>query len=79
VHLLITALAIDIDNERRAAAARHSIARSVRAAAGPPRSPVRRHLALGLAAVSRSSAGAVRRLDACLADDLAAGLASSAR
>lgn len=79
MHLLIPALATDIDNERRAAAARHSIARSVVAAAGPQRSPVRRRLALGLAAVSRTSAGAVRRLDACLADDLAAGLAPSSR
>lgn len=79
MHLLIPALANDIDNERRAAAARHSIVRFVGAAAGPQHSPVRRHLALGLAAVSRSSAGAVRRLDACLADDLAAGLASSSR
>lgn len=79
MHLLIPALANDIDTERRAAAGRHSIARSIRTAAGPQRSPVRRHLALGLAAVSRTSAGAVRRLDACLADDLAAGLASSTR
>lgn len=79
MHLLIAALAADIDTERRAAAARHSIARSARAAAGPQRSRVRWGLALALAAISRSSASAVRRLDACLADDLAAGLPSSAR
>lgn len=76
MHLLIPYLATDIVNERRADAARHSLARSV-GAPGLHRSPVRRRLALGLAAVSRSSAGAVRRLDACLADDLGRALAPS--
>jgi hypothetical protein len=43
--------------------------------AGP--SAVRRSTARVLAAVSRGSAAAVRRLDACVADDLGRALASS--
>ena len=38
---------------------------------------VRRRLALALASVSRASAAGVRRLDACLADDLVAHVAAS--
>lgn len=38
---------------------------------------VRRRLALGLATVSRASAAGVRRLDDCLADDLAAQFAAN--
>jgi hypothetical protein len=38
---------------------------------------VRRRLALGLASVSRASAAGVRRLDACLADDLVAHVAAN--
>lgn len=45
---------------------------------GRPR-PVRHAAALGLAAVSRISAGAVRRLDRCLADDLGRQLAAADR
>ena len=77
MHLLIPELARDIDHERHAAAARWTVERQLTAATGPRRSSARRRLALGLAAVSRTSAGAVRRLDACLADDLLATLASS--
>jgi hypothetical protein len=76
MHLLIQYLAKDIDDRRRADASRHLLThRGI--AAGPHRSAARRRLAIGLAAVSRASAGAVRRLDACLADDLAGQLASS--
>ena len=39
-------------------------------------SVVRRGLAVAFASISRGSAAAVRRLDACQADDLVAGLAS---
>jgi hypothetical protein len=39
-------------------------------------SVARRALAIGFASISRGSAAAVRRLDACQADDLVAGLAS---
>ncbi len=38
---------------------------------------VRRRLALVLASVSRASAGGVRRLDDCLADDLAGHFAAN--
>lgn len=77
MHLLIPVLARDIDNERQAAAVRSVMARQIASAVRPRSSSARRRLALGLAAVSRTSAGAVRRLDACLADDLIAKLASS--
>ena len=76
VHLLIPILAMEYEQERRAAARKWAIERQV-PTAGARRSAARRRLALGLAAVSRASAGAVRRLDACLADDLLATLASS--
>lgn len=76
MHLLIPFLANDIAAERRAEAARHSIARSVVSGRSPRRTAVRRNLALGLAAISRATAGAARRLDGCLGDDLAGQLAS---
>jgi hypothetical protein len=47
----------------------------MRAAEEPGQSRVRRLAALGLAAVSRGSAAAVRRLDDCVADDLGRSLA----
>jgi hypothetical protein len=47
----------------------------MRAADEPRQSRVRRLAALGLAAVSRGSAAAVRRLDDCVADDLGRSLA----
>jgi len=76
VHLYYAYLAMVIEEERRAEADRRSLARRAAAAGrGPRRASVRRRLALGLAAVSRISAVAVRRLDACLADDLARTLA----
>jgi hypothetical protein len=77
VHLFAPFLAADIDDQRRADAARHAIASQRRSVAGRDRLPVRRRLALVLAAISRTSAGAVRRLDACLADDLAGRFATS--
>ena len=45
--------------------------------AGQPARPsrIRRSAALGLAALSRGSAAAVRRLDDCVADDLGRALA----
>lgn len=77
MHQLIIELARDIDHERQVAATRWAIERQVATVSGRHRSAARRRLALGLAAVSRTSAGAVRRLDECLADDLVAGLAAS--
>ena len=77
MHPLTIFLAMDRDRERREAADRYSLERQLRTGGGPRRSVVRHQVALALAAVSRSSAAAVRRLDACLADELAGRLASS--
>jgi len=70
-------LATDRDREHRATAERYALAKRVRAARGARRSPLRRSLAVALAAVSRSSAAAVRRLDARLADELVGRTASA--
>lgn len=77
MHPLTPFLAAELDKERRAAAARRSLARRARATGDVRRSAVRRQLAIALAAVSRSSAAAVRRLDACLADELVGRLEAS--
>jgi len=77
MHPLMMFLAIDLDRERREAAAHRSLERRARRNGLAPRSTVRRRLALALAAVSRGSAAAVRRLDACLADELAGRVAAS--
>jgi hypothetical protein len=77
MHMLTPFLALELERERRAAAERHSLARHTRPTDAAPRSVVRRRLAIALAAVSRGSASAVRRLDSCLADELAGSLASS--
>jgi hypothetical protein len=74
---LYTFLALDIAAERSQEAFRHR--RAAMLAASHPERPslLRRGLARGLAAVSRLMAGAVRRLDDCVADDLARSLAPS--
>jgi ribosomal protein S7 len=77
MHLLTPFLAIELERERRVTAARRSLAQRASEPADAPRRTVRRRLAVALAAVSRGSASAVRRLDACLADELAGSLASS--
>ncbi len=77
MHLFTLFLATDIDDQRRIDADRHALERQSRVAAGRGRSTARRRLAIVLAAISRRSAGAVRRLDACLADDLAGRFAAS--
>jgi hypothetical protein len=77
MHPLTPFLAAELDRERRAAAARRSLAHRVGATADARPSPVRRRLAIALAVVSRSSAAAVRRLDDCLADELAGRLTAS--
>lgn len=77
MHALSFFLAMDLDRDRRAAADHRSLERRVRAGRASRPSAVRRQLAVALAAVSRSSAAAVRRLDACLADELIGRLASS--
>ena len=72
-----TLLALDLAHDRAAAAADQRRADLIRA--GEPVRPglVRRALANGFALVTRGSAAAVRRLDACVADDLTEALAGA--
>lgn len=73
-------LANDMAEERRRDAAQHALAkRLIASRADHGRRSVRRLTAIGFAAVSRSSAAAVRRLDDCIADDLTARLATGSR
>ncbi len=74
---LYTFLALDIAQNRAAEA--EATRRAALARAGIPSRPgiVRRGLANGFALVTRGSAAAVRRLDACLADDLTEALAAA--
>jgi hypothetical protein len=74
-HQLYSFLALSLAQERAAEADRYRL--MALAAAGAPVSPslLRRSLARGFAALSRGSAGAVRRLDECIADDLGRSLA----
>ena len=76
-HQLYSFLALSLAQERAAEADRYRLLSE--AAALKPASPslLRRSLARGLAAVSRGSASAVRRLDSCIADDLGRSLAPS--
>lgn len=68
-----TFIALDIARERARDAAER---RRAQTSVGPGRPGiVRRGLAGGLARVSRGSTAAVRRLDACVADDLDRALA----
>ena len=68
-------LALDIARERSLEAERYWLAASIAGTAPARRSAVRRIAATVLAAVSRSSATAVRRLDSRVADDLGRTLA----
>ena len=75
MHYVYTFLALELatDREREARDAR----RAALYAAGVPERPgiARRALANGLAAITRGSAAAVRRLDDAVADDLGRALA----
>jgi len=72
VHLFIPILAADYALERRREADHRRLEALV---SGSTASPIRRFAAQILVAISRASASAVRRLDACLADDLGRALA----
>jgi len=72
-----TFLALDVARERAAEAEAHHQAAMIRAARSDQPSVMRRSLAHGLAAVTRGSAAVTRRLDECVADDLARSLATS--
>lgn len=74
-HQLYSFLALDLARERVKEADRYRLA--LLAAEGQPSfsARFRRSLAQALAAISRGSALAVRRLDSCIADDLGRTLA----
>jgi hypothetical protein len=68
-------IALDIARERSLEAERHWLASSLAYAAPDRKVAVRHMAATALAAVSRSAANAVRRLDSRVADDLRRTLA----
>jgi len=72
-----TYIALDLANQRASEAREARFAAEF--AAGRPKRPslIRRSLAEGLAAISRGSASAARRLDAVAADDLGRSLTPS--
>jgi hypothetical protein len=72
-----TFLALDLANERSREANQQRLAALAREGQPVRESSARRTVAVILAAFSRLSAGAVRRLDACVADDLADSFATS--
>ena len=65
MHLLVPHLATDIEAERR-----RSVRPAIPATADGHRCGPRRAAAVLLARISLTSAAAVRRLDACIAEDL---------
>ena len=68
-------LALDLARQRAEEANRHYLASLFVEDQPSIRTSVRRSLAQALAAVTRGSASAVRRLDSCIADDLGRTLA----
>jgi len=75
MHLFIPILAADYAIERRREADHRRLEALVRGNGARGISTTRRVAAQILVAISRASASAVRRLDACLADDLGRALA----
>jgi hypothetical protein len=71
-----TLLALDLARDRAREAADQRLARQARRGQPERTGFVRRGLANGFALVSRGSAAVVRRLDACIADDLTEALAA---
>lgn len=68
-------LAVQHDREREREMEQHRLLADARAERPPRPSRLRRPAALALAALSRGTAFAVRRLDDCVADDLGRALA----
>jgi hypothetical protein len=68
-------IALDLARERTREAEAHWLAASIAGKKPARRSTARRLTATALAAISRSAANAVRRLDSCVADDLGRELA----
>jgi hypothetical protein len=73
-----TFIALDLANERTREADRHRLAALARGAHPGRDRSVRHATALAVAALSRASAALVRRLDECVADDLAARFGKAA-
>ncbi|HSL33819.1 MAG TPA: hypothetical protein VK871_09240 [Candidatus Limnocylindrales bacterium] len=67
-------IALDVAGERTREADRHRLAALAHGASGSSPSVLRRFVARGVAAVSRSFASLARRLDECAADELADAL-----
>lgn len=74
-HQLYSFLALSLASERAAEADRYRRLAAARTFAPSSPSLVRRSLARAMAAISLGSAGIVRRLDSCMADDLGRSLA----
>jgi hypothetical protein len=72
-----TLYALEVAHDREREARQYRLAADARAGRPAQPSRIRRSAALGLAALSRGSAAAVRRLDDCVADDLGRALAPS--
>lgn len=77
MHYLYSFIALDIANERAREAADRAFARESLVDVTERPSAIRRGLALGLAAISRGSAAATRRLDEVVADDLGRSLTAT--
>jgi hypothetical protein len=75
--LLLYTQAVQRDRFHELESEEHRLLAELRASRQGETSRLRRSAALMLAALSRGSAAAVRRLDECVADDLGRALASS--
>ena len=75
--MILYTQAIQNDRERGYESEEHRMLIEASALQSNDPSHVRRGMALALAALSRGSAAAVRRLDECVADDLGRALAPS--
>ena len=74
MHSYYMFIALDLASERVREADRQRLAARFREGREAPDGSIRRTLAMSLAAVGRLLAAVVRRLDACVADDLAESL-----
>jgi hypothetical protein len=72
-----TMYALEVARDRERELQYDWLAAEARAGQAPRPSRLRRPVALGLAALSRGTAAAVRRLDDCVADELGRSLAAT--
>jgi len=75
--LFLYSQAVQRDRVHELESEEHRVLAELRAAHADEPSRVRRSAALALAALSRGSAAAARRLDECVADDIGRALAPS--